>query len=757
MNNHTNDISFEAEQIIEKAEIIRRQFNHKYMGLYHFLLALIENYPPLLDKIDGWLDPASVVFELHVGHVGRIMDIPALIDEACRIAAFSGQSIIREEELSQVVLYRIQQDTEDLNELQVKERSTNFKHGEYVLVSTDSADKNELCIPSFMSNLLKNIIPPIVQTNSLPNGAMPLYGEEILYSSARFPIISGIARNLTMMAVNNQLPPLCGREEELQLVMETLCRRTKRNPVLVGPAGVGKTSIVEGLAQLIAHRQVPTILQGQLIFALQPSLLIAHGNIDGTLHMILEEISNQPVILFIDELHTIIGKGSDGSGDISNILKPALSRGDIACIGATTDDEYRRFIEDDHALERRFQPIRIQEMTPGQTMQVLVSLRDDLQRLRGVRLPESVCKWAVNFAEDNMHNRHFPDKAVDLLDQAAAYALVHGKTDVEQDIVEKVAQRMIGMPVNTSAQIEELKRELAELGFDIPNFVNPLGDRLKLTMHGLDFNPTRSNAVILLTGNAVSSLDILVDTLAATLYGNPAHKTIIDMGRFTHHSDMTLLIGAPPGYIGHNENLPIHALQQMPLSVLCLKNIDLCHPQITLYIAQALADGYITDSHGRKIYLCDAVVVLTASGINRAVSIEPLGFRSNSAYKDNSNSNIDLVDLEPSLLSQIHFILYGNQTGRNQHFKALYNRLLKRTAILFKDKYDLSLTWKPNLLTELKDRAEAAKSIQEVEGWLESAVLSKILKYVEMAETPPKQLYVDYEDNMVCLREHDIN
>jgi ATP-dependent Clp protease ATP-binding subunit ClpC len=433
----------------------------------------------------------------------------------------------------------------------------------------------------------------------------------------RTPTLDFFGRDLTKAAQQGKLSPLVGREPELQLVIETLLRRTKRNPVLVGPAGVGKTAIVEGLAQLIIAGRVPDLLRGVRLIALQPSALVAGASMPGELERrmqgVLTEASQEGIILFIDEVHALIGAGGRaGTGDLASQLKPVLARGDLACIAATTDEEYRRFIEPDGALERRFQPVRVEEPTLEQTLQVLDKVGEDLARLRKVEIASGVLAYLVRFADQNLRNRQFPDKGVDLLEQCVAHALAQNKRIVDQADAEAVAQRTVGMPTALSAQLGDLTARLAERGLLTPADIETLVNHLQVTLPGLDLQPVRPDAVVLLTGPAATNSSKLAETIAETLFGSGRRVVQIDFGRFAGPSDLSLLVGAPPGYVGYSDVLPMHRVADLGWCVLLGTNLHVCHPQVREVLAQALGSGYLTESRGRRIYLSNAVVLLTA-------------------------------------------------------------------------------------------------------------------------------------------------
>jgi ATP-dependent Clp protease ATP-binding subunit ClpC len=456
------------------------------------------------------------------------------------------------------------------------------------------------------------------------------------------PTLDQIGRDLTREAREGKLPGFVGRDAELQLILETLCRQTKRNPVLVGPAGVGKTAIVEGLAQRIVRGDVPPVLHDVRLIAVQPSALVAGAKLRGALEermrAVLFEAAQPGVVLFIDEVQSIIGAGGiAGTDDVASLLKPALARGDLACIAATTDDEYRRFIEGDGALERRFQPVRIQELDRQGTLHIISTLSAELGRSRGVQVPEDVLGWIVDFADRFLRNRHFPDKAVDLLEQCVAYGVAHGKTAVDRSDAESVAQRMVGMPISQPQRLDALRGDLRNGGLLGEREIEALLSRLAVTLRGLDLRWTTPNAVIALLGDAAASSEALAVTIARALFGASDRIITVDFTPFTEPHSVSRLIGAPPGYVGYSESLPLHRLAQLPWCVLRCENIDACHPEVRQIIAAAVESGYLTDARGKRLYLSDAVVILTAGGGAHRPA-RRLGFAVDESPSENSDA-----------------------------------------------------------------------------------------------------------------------
>jgi ATP-dependent Clp protease ATP-binding subunit ClpC len=457
------------------------------------------------------------------------------------------------------------------------------------------------------------------------------------------PTLDRFGRDLTRQAADGQLGGLVGRERELDLIIETLCRRQKRNPVLLGAAGSGKTAIVEGLAGRIVRDQVPVALRGVRIVQLQPSSLVAGAGIVGELETrmraILDEARQDGIVLFIDEVHAIVGTGGmRGTGDLASLLKPALARGDLACIAATTDDEYRRFIAEDAALERRFNPVVVDELDEPSTLAVLRSHRDELSRLRGVRVGDDVLEWLVHFAAAAMPNRTFPDKAVDLLEQCVAHAVAHGHGAVDRATAEDVARRTTGVPLSIGERLGALERDLALRALSNPEATRHLIARLGVTMRGLDSRRGRPNAVVLVAGTAAPRARELAETMANALFGNPNRVVSVDLARMTGPHDVAMLVGAPPGYVGYSDRLPIHRLAAMPWSVLLCEGAEAAHPVVRELLAEAFEDGAFVDGGGRRIALSDTVVVLVCGDVEAG---HRLGFQAAGTARSEGGEAVD--------------------------------------------------------------------------------------------------------------------
>jgi ATP-dependent Clp protease ATP-binding subunit ClpC len=436
--------------------------------------------------------------------------------------------------------------------------------------------------------------------------------------------------------------------------------------------------------------------------------------------------------LFIDEVHTMIGAGGmAGTSDVASLLKPALARGDLACIAATTDDEYRRWIEPDTALERRFQPIRVQELSPAETQAVLFALRDELQRLRGVQVPDDVVRWLVDFAQQFLRNRYFPDKAVDLLEQCVAYAVTQGKTTVDRESAEVVAQRMVGMPLAIEDRLSALRQRLSERSLLTEEDADALLNRLSVTMRGLDIRAARPNAVVLLAGDAAQHSGALAEVIAETLFGGADRIVTIDLSRFVHPEDITMLVGAPPGYVGHGERLAIHRIAQMPWCVVRFEQVHACHPQVRQVLTQALADGFVTDSRGKRIFLSDAVVLLTAQ--IATLDRRPIGFHPPEALVEDTPRRVALKALGSEFVEQVDLICTRVPKSEVALRRWLEKHLLPKMAERFQ-KHGVDLHWDEEAIAWLASQGEAGGTQRDWERFVDDHLSLLLAPYLSSAQ-----------------------
>jgi ATP-dependent Clp protease ATP-binding subunit ClpC len=427
------------------------------------------------------------------------------------------------------------------------------------------------------------------------------------------PTLERFGRDLVGLAREGKLGPIVGRDRELSAIIEVLLRRTKRNPLLLGAAGTGKTAIVEGLAMRIAEGSVPDALRDIRVFDV-PLLSLASGITaePPLLGDLLVEVRHPSVVVFFDEIHLLV---SPTVRDLAESLKPALARGEISCIGATTDEEYQANLESETALARRFTEIPVEPMDEAAVHAVLVAVRDKLAKLRGVAVSDEALDELVALARQFLPNRAFPDKGVDLIEQSVAYAITHGRTAVDVATAREAVAAMIGMPLDPTAPIAALETELRDRALIDPEAARALVGRLGVSLRGLDALQERPDVVVLLCDGASASAGPLGATLARLVFGRDTSVIDIDLSGMTEDSSISTLLGSAPGLIGSDRTLPLHELRRSPWKVLVLRGIDACAPAIRDTITAGLASGTLTDAMGRRIPLGAALVLLTAPGV----------------------------------------------------------------------------------------------------------------------------------------------
>jgi ATP-dependent Clp protease ATP-binding subunit ClpC len=424
------------------------------------------------------------------------------------------------------------------------------------------------------------------------------------------PTLARLGRDLRALARDERIGPVIGRDAEIELMVETILRSTKRNPLLLGPAGSGKTAIVEGFAIRLEAGAVPEPLRDQRLFDVPLTGLGDAIEADPELlAAFLAEATHPQVIVFFDEIHLLT---SPGVRKLAEALKPALARGEIACVGATTGPEYQQTIEQEAAIARRFSPISVSTMDATAVAAVLRGVRDKLASKRGVALDDATLDEITALATQWIPNRAFPDKGVDLIEQSVAYALTRGLATVDADVVRTVVARLVGMPLDPSAALESLRSVLASSGVLAPAEQGQLIGRLGSALRGVDARPERPNASLLLAGDAAAGADGLAGAIASSLYGRATARIDIDLAGMRDDSAVSSLLGSAPGLIGSERPLPLHELTRAPFSVVVLRNIDRCSAAVRGVIVAALGAGAFTDAMGRRLPLGASVVVMTS-------------------------------------------------------------------------------------------------------------------------------------------------
>lgn len=453
-----------------------------------------------------------------------------------------------------------------------------------------------------------------------------------------FRTLSRYAKNLNDLAREGKLSPVIGRESEIREVETALLRKTKCNPVLTGDAGVGKSAIVEGLASQIVNGNVPKGLRDSVVYQLEVSNLLAgassRGEFEERVQSLLGELEEHPeIVLFIDEFHTLVGAGGCGAHDAANMLKPAMARGAIRLIGATTNDEYARIIEDDKAFERRLQKVRVLELPPEETVEVLLGIKPSYEAFHGVSFDDDLVRLSVRLTEQYIPSRRQPDKSIDLMDESMARTRMEAKEAVDENTLRVVLEKWTGVPAsrigeNEARNLIELEERLSRQVRGQDQAIAPVADAIRRNMLHLS-DKTRPVGSFLFVGPTGVGKTELCKALAKEVTGDSKNLIRIDMSEYQASFTVSRLFGSPPGYVGYNEGGQLtEAVRRNPYSVVLLDEIEKAHPSIFEAFLQVLDAGRMTDGQGRVVDFRNTLIVMTSNLGSRMLSSRraPIGF-----------------------------------------------------------------------------------------------------------------------------------
>ena len=578
--------------------------------------------------------------------------------------------------------------------------------------------------------------------------------------------------NLNQRARDGKLDSMIGREEELERVIQILNRRQKNNPCLIGEPGVGKTAIAEGLAQRIVKGQVPYKLQDKEVYLLDLTALVAgtqfRGQFESRMKGLIDEIRKQGnVILVIDEVHNIVGAGdAEGSMNAANILKPALSRGEIQVIGATTFAEYRKHIEKDTALERRFQPVTVNEPSIADSVEIVKGIKHYYEDYHQVVIPDEMCKVAVTMSERYITDRFLPDKAIDLIDEACSDVNLKNKTlarreavekeigdlgreqellmqDTENEHYERLAE-IRSSTIKLGGELDTLKAEgrpqltvdnmarIIELWTKIPassiredefERLAALGDRLKAHIVGQDqavdavcaairrsrvgLKAKRKPVSFIFVGGTGVGKTELVKRLAADLFDSPENLIRLDMSEFMEKFSVSRIIGSPPGYVGYDEAGQLtEKIRRKPYSVVLFDEIEKAHPDVLNILLQILDDGRITDAQGRTVNFENTVIIMTTNaGSNTKGGAVGFGGTLNDMGKERSIKALNDF-LRPEFINRVDEIVYFNQLT-DENFRSIAGLMLTEVRDVMADR-GMAFTWDDSVIDYLVKKSYSA-------------------------------------------------
>ncbi|MCI9026824.1 MAG: ATP-dependent Clp protease ATP-binding subunit [Lawsonibacter sp.] len=600
----------------------------------------------------------------------------------------------------------------------------------------------------------------------------PSRGEKGQAKPTKRKFLDSYCISLTQRAQEGKLDQLIGRERELERVVQILNRRQKNNPCLIGEPGVGKTAIAEGLAQRIANRDVPYKLLDKEVYLLDLTALVAgtqfRGQFESRMKGLIEEIKKLGnIILVIDEVHTIVGAGdAEGSMNAANILKPALSRGELQVIGATTLNEYRKHIEKDTALERRFQPVIVEEPSIEDSVRVIEGIAPYYESFHQVEVSPAMCRLAVTMSERYITDRYLPDKAIDLIDEACSNVNLHNKAlarlnAVDKELADLAKEKEVMMAAATEdsykrlADIKSMELRLEEEKTGLENEAHPalteehlanvielwtnipasriqeqefqrlakLEQRLEEHVIGQDeavkavsaairrgrvgISPKRKPVSFIFVGSTGVGKTELVKQLAADLFDTPESLIRLDMSEFMEKHAVSRIIGSPPGYVGYDEAGQLtEKIRRKPYSVVLFDEIEKAHPDVLNILLQVLDDGRITDAHGRTINFENTVIVMTTNaGSSTKVGSVGFGRTANEQGKDRAMKALNDF-LRPEFINRVDEIVYFNQLSED-NFKGIAVLMLKELVGTLKEK-EINFTWDDTLLDYLVKKSYSA-------------------------------------------------
>ncbi|MCP2041396.1 ATP-dependent Clp protease ATP-binding subunit ClpA [Neisseria sp. HSC-16F19] len=619
-------ISAQLEQILQYAYTRARLQQHEFVGVEHLLLALLEknhDVPEVLRAVGG--DVALLQSQLIASiqeNTPVLKDVPA--DELETQPSIGFQRV-----LQRALIHVQSAEKEEVVPLDV------------LVAIMSEKDSHAVYFLDLQSISRLDVLRYIAHGSPESGGHTP-QSDNTAEEKQQQPAKSALSQftvNLNAEVLAGRIDPLIGRETEMERLLQTLCRRRKNNPLLVGEAGVGKTALAEGLAYRVVHDKVPEALKGASVLALDMGALLAgtkyRGDFEARIKAVLKELAEiDTAVLFIDEIHTIIGAGSVSGGtmDASNLLKPALAKGRLRCIGATTYDEYRTVFAKDHALSRRFQKIDVTEPSVDETVAILHGLKPAFEAFHQIRYTRSALRAAAELSARYINERFLPDKAIDIIDEAAAAQKILPKSRQKKTIgaaeIEAMVAKVARIPEKTVSHDDKqvlrfLADDLKQQVFGQDAAIDMLATAVKVARAGLN-PPDKPVGSFLFAGpTGVGKTEVAKQL--AELLGMPLQR--FDMSEYMERHAVSRLIGSPPGYVGFEQGgLLTEAVNKHPLCVLLLDEIEKAHPDVFNILLQVMDHGTLTDNNGRSADFRNTIIIMTSNAGAAELSKPNLGF-----------------------------------------------------------------------------------------------------------------------------------
>jgi len=676
-------IAQELEVSLHMAFVEARQQRHEFITVEHLLLALLDN-PSAAEVLRAC---AANIDDLRKSLTGFIKEnTPAVggTEEVDTQPTLGFQRVIQRAIMHVQSTGSGKKEVTGANVL-VAIFGEKDSHAVYYL---HQQGVTRLDVVNYIAHGIKKSDPP--EPSKPAEGSSSEGGEkEEAAAEGKASPLEQFTQNLNQLARDGKIDPLIGREVEVERVIQVLCRRRKNNPLLVGEAGVGKTAIAEGLAWRITENNVPDVLSQSTVYALDMGALLAgtkyRGDFEQRLKGVLKQLKDQPnAVLFIDEIHTLIGAGaaSGGTLDASNLLKPALSSGQMKCIGATTFTEYRGIFEKDAALSRRFQKVDVVEPSVEQTVEILKGLKTRFEEHHGVKYAVGALQAAAELSAKYINDRHLPDKAIDVIDEAGAAQRILPKSKQKKTItraeVEEIVSKIARIPPasvssDDRSKLKTLDRDLKSVVFGQDPAIDALAAAIKMARSGLG-KPEKPIGCFLFSGPTGVGKTEVAKQLAFIL---GVDLIRFDMSEYMERHAVSRLIGAPPGYVGFDQGgLLTEAVTKKPHSVLLLDEIEKAHPEVFNVLLQVMDHGTLTDNNGRKADFRNVILIMTTNAGAETMNKSTIGFTSSREAGD------ELADIKRMFTPE-----FRNRLDAQVSFRPLNEEIILRVV----DKFLLEL------------------------------------------------------------------
>ena len=616
-------ISINLNEVFAKGVTFARNNKHEYLTLEHILLAIATSYnghqilkdlganlDDLIKNLNNYLRSNIPVVEKDIEPMETIALSQTINEMMIHVNSSGGKEATIGDMLAAIML---------------QEES-------YTKALLEAYNIERLDILEYVSH---NNFTPALDLDKLEQ-------EDIKEKKSKYPYLDAYTIELTTLAKEGKIDEIIGREDEIERVMQILCRRKKNNPLLVGEPGVGKTAIAEGLALKIANNDVPDVIKGSKIFALDMGALVAgtkyRGDFEKRIKGVIEEIKQEKkAIMFIDEIHTIVGAGSTsgGSMDASNLLKPTLARGDLKCIGATTYAEFRNFFDKDKALSRRFGKVDVNEPTISDTFKIVKGLQRKYEEYHNIKFNDEALQSAIDLSVKYIHDRFLPDKAIDIIDETGAHFMLHSKKEkiVEQEDIANIISKLLKLPTeiitnDDTVKLKNLQKNLQSKIIGQDSAIETLTSAIKRSYAGLNGEDKPIGSFLFLGPTGVGKTALsrqLADTLGV-------HFERLDMSEYMEKHAVSRLIGAPPGYIGFEQGgLLTEMVKKNPHIVLLLDEIEKAHPDIMNILLQIMDGAKLTDNNGITSDFKNVILIMTSNLGTKEANI--MGFNKDDSVK----------------------------------------------------------------------------------------------------------------------------